>query len=82
MARLRPLVAPPGLVQMIHLRWDKSARGGQGSRDRNAVPSAFEIPARELVGSNEQLCINVSHWDGQNVFVEPRCDTQVSRSRS
>lgn len=37
-----------GLVQVTRLCWDKSARGGQGARDRNAVPDALSVPADEL----------------------------------
>jgi uncharacterized protein (TIGR03067 family) len=37
--------APCGLVQVIHLQWTKSARGGQEACARNAVPQAFDVAA-------------------------------------
>jgi hypothetical protein len=64
-------VAPCGLVQVIHLQWAKSARGGQGARDRNAVPLAFEVPADHLVGARGQLQVEESHWGERNGFAEP-----------
>lgn len=70
--RRRAVVAEPcGVVQVIHLHWDKSARGGQGARDRNAVPQVFAIPDADLAASGGYLCVNESHWGERNAFAEP-----------
>jgi hypothetical protein len=63
--------APCGLVQVIRLHWDKSARGGQGARDRSSVPLGFGIPADHLLNADEQLHIEESHWGDRNAFAEP-----------
>ncbi len=59
-----------GLVQVVRLEWDKSARGGQGARNRNAVPVVFEVPADLLPGAGEVVIIE-SHWSNDNAFSEP-----------
>lgn len=70
--RTRPLVlAPCGLVQVIRLTWDKAARGGQGARDRNAVPRAFEVPSDRMLAVGGQLHVEESHWSDRNSFAEP-----------
>jgi len=33
-------------IQIIDLKWDKSARSGELAARRNAVPTAFAVPAR------------------------------------
>lgn len=63
-----------GLVQVVHLYWDKSARGGQGARDRNAVPQAFPVPEAGLGGAGRYLWIAESHWNGRNAFAAPFSD--------
>ncbi len=60
-----------GLVQVVRLHWDKSARGGQGARDRNAVPQAFAVPASDLAEVGGHLCVSVTHWGERNAFAEP-----------
>jgi hypothetical protein len=60
-----------GLVQIIRLHWDKSARGGQGARDRNAVPLAFGVPADQLLHATGQLHVEESHWGDSNAFAKP-----------
>jgi hypothetical protein len=77
MARQVAIAAPFGLVQIIHLRWDKSARGGQGACDRNAVPQAFPVAVTDLTDAGGFLCVDASHWSNDNAFAEP-----LSRSRS
>jgi hypothetical protein len=59
------------VVQIVWLRWDKSARGGQGARDRNAVPQAFAVPAAGLAGAGGRLCVSVAQWGERNAFAEP-----------
>lgn len=69
---MRATVSEPfGVVQVVHLHWGKSARGGQGARDRNAVPLAFEVPAVDLAEAGGRLCVDVSHWDDRNAFAAP-----------
>jgi hypothetical protein len=63
--------APCGLVQVIFLSWDKSARGGQGARARNRVPLAFEVATEQLRGVEGQLHVEELHWGCQNAFAAP-----------
>lgn len=60
---------PCGLVQVVCVHWNKSARGGQAARDRNAVPQAFAVSAALLAGG--RLCVDVSHWGDRNAFAVP-----------
>jgi hypothetical protein len=70
--RNRATVAEPcGVVQVIHLGWDKSARGGQGARHRNAVPQAFAVPVADLAAASGHLCVGISQWAERNAFAEP-----------
>jgi hypothetical protein len=71
MARKVSTAVPSGLVQIIHLRWDKLARGGQGACQRNSVPQSLAIPAANLKSSAGQLYIDESYWNEQNDFAEP-----------
>jgi hypothetical protein len=71
MSRQAAISAPSGLIQVIHLRWTKSARGGSGARARGAVPQALEVPAAELAGIDEKLCVETTHWGDRNAFSEP-----------
>jgi hypothetical protein len=71
MARKIPMPTPSGLVQIVRLQWDKSARGGQGARERSAVPQSFAIPATELTGNSAQLHVETSTWSERNAFAEP-----------
>jgi len=64
-------VVSSGLVQVIHLSWDKSARGGQGARDRASVPFAFEVQEGHLRDARGHLQIEVLRWGNGNAFSEP-----------
>src|SRR3954471_13431908 len=64
-----PLVR--GLVQVIHLHWTKASRGGQGARQRSAVPLAFEIPEDHLLEVEGQLLVDEWPWGERNAFAEP-----------
>ena len=57
------------LVQVIHLSWDKSARGGQGARDRSAVPQAF--PVDRFWGKDGRIHVEELEWRHVNAFAEP-----------
>ena len=71
MARRVPRTSPSGLVQIVRLHWGKSARGGQGARDRNAVAQSFTIPPAELAGNGGHLNIYTALWGERNAFAEP-----------
>ncbi len=62
---------PCGLVQVVHVRWEKSARGGQGARDRNSVLAANVVLDADLVGIGSQLGVGVSKWSECNAFAAP-----------
>ena len=68
-----PLAVPvsSGLVQVIHLSWDKSARGGQGAQQRSSVPLAFEVQEGHLRDARGHLQIEVLRWGNDNAFSEP-----------
>jgi hypothetical protein len=70
MPRRVAVVTACGLVQVVRLHWRKSARGGQGTRHRNAVPQAFIIPDAHLADLDGALCIDESHWGESNHFTE------------
>lgn len=74
MGRSAADIEPCGLVQVVHLRWGKSSRGGLGARERSAVPQAFLVPATDLAGASGHLCVSVSHWDERNAFSHPLSD--------
>lgn len=74
MRRRAVAVEPCGVVQVVRLEWDKSARGGQGARDRNAVPEAFAVPASDLAGAGGHLRIGIASWSGRNAFAAPSSD--------
>jgi hypothetical protein len=71
MTRPSATTAPYGLVQVIRLHWNKPARGGEGARARNAVPSAFEVQADDLSNSPGNLCIEELHWGDKDFFAKP-----------
>jgi hypothetical protein len=60
------------LVQVIHLSWDKSARGGQGARDRASVPLAFDVSEGHLRDAGGLFHAEELLWGKDNAFAEPR----------
>lgn len=59
-------------VQIIDLEWDKSARSGELATRRNAIPTAFALPARPPGQSGYGLInIEKQYWDHSNGFVRP-----------
>src|SRR5688572_21900124 len=79
MSRAGPVVASCGLVQVVHLTWGKSARGGEAARLRNAVPLAFSFPLDQKAEGGEHLHIQEWHWGEANGFVAPlrtRCHSR------
>jgi hypothetical protein len=71
MSRQTAIYAPSGLVQVIHLRWTKAARGGAGARARGAVPQVLEVSPTGLPGTEAMLFVEATHWGEPNVFTEP-----------
>jgi hypothetical protein len=71
MSKTATVAAPCALVQVIHVQWDKSARGGQGARNRNSVPLSLPVSAERLAGAAGQFHIEESYWGGRNAFAEP-----------
>ena len=63
MSRDVPVVASCGLVQVVHLTWGKSARGGEGARLRNAVPLAFSFPLAQTAEGGERLELTIVDVD-------------------
>jgi len=71
---VRDLPAVPissALVQVIHLTWDKSARGGPGAQRRSAVPWALEVQDGHLRAARGHLQVEVLRWGKGNDFSEP-----------
>ena len=59
-------------VQIIDLEWDKSARSGELATKRNAIPTAFAVPACPPGKSGYGLInIEEQYWDHSNGFVRP-----------
>ncbi len=59
-------------IQIIDLEWDKSARSGELAARRNAVPTAFALPARPPGQSSGGLInIEKQYWNHSNGFVRP-----------
>jgi hypothetical protein len=71
MARRARVNMGSGLVQVVHLQWSKAARGGDGARARNAVPSAFEVPVAVFAGADGLLYVDAFDWGERNAFAEP-----------
>jgi hypothetical protein len=71
MRRRGPIAAPCGLVQVIHVGWDKSARGGAGARRRNAVPRARAVAEDGLLDIGGRLYAEEWHWRSENGFADP-----------
>jgi hypothetical protein len=59
-------------IQIIDLEWDKSTRGAELATRRNAVPTAFAVPARPP-RTNDGGLINIEkqYWDHSNGLVRP-----------
>jgi hypothetical protein len=58
-------------VQLVVLRWDKSARGGEGARMRSAVPAAFAVPEDRMADCGGQLVLDALDWAGRNGYSAP-----------
>lgn len=71
MTRPKPIPAPCGVVQVVHVQWDKASRGGVGARSRASVPEAFEVDPGSLLDAGGMLCIDRSQWGGRNDFARP-----------
>jgi hypothetical protein len=56
------------IVQVIHVTWDKSARGGRLARSRNQVPLALLLPGDLQPQIGRHLLIHESRWGKANEF--------------
>jgi len=68
----------PGLpvLQIIEIKWLKSARGGQLARDRSRIPKAFPLPAGIGPDRKSQVLIHWLVFSDSNRFAKP-VKTQV-----
>ena len=62
---------PCGLVQVVHVGWEKSARGGRGAGERNSVLAAYEVMEDDLDGIGGHMGVGVSKWSERNAFATP-----------
>lgn len=60
-----------GIVQIIHLRWSKASRGGDGARKRNAVPLGFDVRVDQFADCHNELMVVESSWGERNGFAQP-----------
>lgn len=60
-----------GLIQTVTLTWDKSARGGDGARSRQAVPRAGAVPLDPRWGETGRIAVHRIEWSHRNAFREP-----------
>ena len=59
-------------IQIIDLEWDKSARSGELAARRNAIPTAFAVPARPpRLNDGGLINIEKQYWNHTNGFVRP-----------
>lgn len=56
------------LVQVIHVSWDKSGRGGAAAEQRNRIPLALSFPEKFGPEIGRHLLVHESHWGHNNKF--------------
>ncbi|MEW4451255.1 hypothetical protein AB1L30_01090 [Bremerella sp. JC817] len=68
MRRIQSIATRNIVVQLIHVTWDKSGRGGRAAECRNRIPLALTLP--EQLGSDigRHFFVHESHWSHTNVF--------------
>jgi len=54
------------VVQVIHVTWDKSGRGGRAAEQRNQIPLALPLPDQLAPDIGRHLLVHESHWDRSN----------------
>ena len=68
MRRARAIAGPNIVVQVIHVTWDKSGRGGIAAERRNQIPLALPLPDQFGPDIGRHLLIHESHWGHTNNF--------------
>jgi hypothetical protein len=68
MRRSRAIAGRNTVVQLIHVTWDKSGRGGRGAERRNRIPLALPLPDQLRPEVGRPLLIHESHWGHTNQF--------------
>jgi len=77
MRRDRALAGVNIIVQVIHIGWDKSARGGEAAERRNRVPLALELSDTLAPQPGKHLLVHRTDWGQTNDFTSPH-QTEVS----
>lgn len=68
MRRTRAIVGTNIVVQVIHVTWDKSGRGGSAAEHRNQIPLVLPLPSALVPDIGRHLLIHESHWGRTNNF--------------
>jgi hypothetical protein len=68
MRRDKAIIGPKILVQVIHVTWDKSGRGGVAAENRNRIPKAFALPKALSAEPGRLLLVHTSRWGHANDF--------------
>ena len=68
MRRIRAIAGRNIVIQMIHVTWDKSGRGGRLAELRNQIPVALPLPNSMGPDIGRHLLIHESHWGHTNEF--------------
>lgn len=58
------------VVQVIHVTWDKSGRGGVAAERRNQIPLALPLPDQLRPDIGCHLLVHESHWGHTNGFAD------------
>lgn len=68
MRRARAVDGMKIIVQVIHVTWDKSGRGGPAAELRNRIPPALPLPEGLAAEPGHLLLVHESHWGHTNEF--------------
>jgi hypothetical protein len=68
MRRIRVIPGRYIIIQVIHVTWDKSSRGGRLAELRNQIPLALPLPDQLEPHVGRHLLIHESHWGHTNEF--------------
>lgn len=68
MRRERALAGRNVVLQLIHVRWSKTARGGSAAERRNQIPKSLPLPIDLTPGVGRHLLVHESLWGDGNDF--------------
>ena len=68
MRRERAIAGRNVIVQVIHVTWNKAARGAPGAVRRNQIPLTLALPSALGPDVGRHLLIHESHWGQANDF--------------